>query len=51
MGYDEDTGEFGDECSICGLDYGDECDCPGPTQDGMEYAEIGGVLYARPQIL
>ena len=34
-------------CSLCGLEYLDECKCPGPTQDGMEYMEIGMVLYAR----
>jgi DNA (cytosine-5)-methyltransferase 1 len=46
-GYDEESGELGDTCSICGLDYGNECECPGPTQDGMEYQEFNGVLYAR----
>jgi hypothetical protein len=39
--------EPGDECSICGLDYSNECRCPGPTQDGYEYAERKGVMYAR----
>lgn len=24
-----------------------ECDCIGPTQDGVEYVEIAGVLYGR----
>jgi hypothetical protein len=33
----EATDEPGDLCSICGLNYCDECQCPGPTQDGMEY--------------
>lgn len=33
-------------CPNCGIDYAD-CGCPGPTQDGYEYAEFGGVLYAR----
>lgn len=47
-GYDEETGEFGDACSICGLDYCDECQCPGPTQeDEYEYTERDGILYAR----
>lgn len=46
-GYDEETGELGDICSVCGGEYA-ECDCPGPTQDGYEYAEIDGELYARP---
>jgi len=30
----------------CGEDYTD-CPCPGPTQDGIEYKEIDGVLYGR----
>ena len=48
LGYDEETGELGDECSICGLDYTEDCECPGPTHDGYEYAfEPDGVLYAR----
>jgi len=38
--------EFGDICSVCGDEYA-ECDCPGPTQDGYEYKEIRGVLFAR----
>jgi len=42
-----DADELGNECSICGLDYGNDCQCPGPTQDGYEYAEIAGILYAR----
>jgi hypothetical protein len=46
-GYDEETGELGDTCSICGLDYCDDCECPGPTQEGIEYIEIDGVLYGR----
>jgi hypothetical protein len=33
-------------CPFCGIDYGD-CPCPGPTQDGYEYQEFDGVLYAR----
>lgn len=48
-GYDEESGELGDICSICGLDYCDDCECPGPTQDGMEYETFDGVLYARPE--
>ena len=48
-GYDEETGEFGDICSICGLDYCKECECPGPTQDGMEYTDQDKILYARPK--
>lgn len=34
-------------CPVCKtIDFGD-CDCPGPTQDGMEYKEINGELFAR----
>lgn len=32
LGYDEETGELGDECSICGLTYAEDCECPGPTR-------------------
>ena len=46
----EGTDEPGQICSICGLDYCDECECPGPTQDDMEYEEFHGVLMARPII-
>ena len=42
-----DTDEPGDICSICGPTYVEECQCPGPTQDGYEYSERDGVLYAR----
>ena len=48
LGYDDETGEPGDTCSICRLDYSGECECPGPTQDGMEYETFHGVLMARP---
>lgn len=48
-GYDEETGELGDICSICGLDYCEECNCPGPTQDGFEYQVFGDELYAREE--
>ena len=37
-----------DCCPNCGIDYGD-CPCPGPTQEGMEYSWIDGVLHARPE--
>jgi DNA (cytosine-5)-methyltransferase 1 len=37
-----------DECSICGLEYAEECECFGPTQDGIEYEEFNRVLYGRP---
>jgi hypothetical protein len=41
--------EPGDLCSICGLDYCEECECPGPTQmDEYEYQEFDGELYAKP---
>lgn len=44
-----DENELGDICSICGLDYCEECKCPGPTQeDEYEYQEFDGTLYARP---
>lgn len=45
LGGDED--ELGYECSICTQDY-TECRCPGPTQDGYEYKDFNGELYARP---
>lgn len=46
LGGDDD--EPGDECSICGLDYSEECECPGPTQeDEYEYQEFNGTLYAK----
>lgn len=48
LGGDDD--EPGDECSICGLEYSNECACPGPTQDDYEYEERDGVLYARPVV-
>jgi DNA (cytosine-5)-methyltransferase 1 len=38
--------ELGDICSVCGGEYV-ECECPGPTQEGYEYREIGGELYGR----
>lgn len=44
-----DGDEPGNICSVCGLDYCEECECPGPTQDEMDYQEIDGVLYARPK--
>ena len=47
LGGDED--ELGYECSICGQDYS-ECGCPGPTQDGYEYKEINGEMYARKEL-
>jgi DNA (cytosine-5)-methyltransferase 1 len=39
----------GDGLCPCGLDYSDECSQPGPTQEGYEYLEQGGVLYGRPE--
>lgn len=40
-------GECGEPiCEACDLHYA-ECGCPGPTQDGYEYKEKKGVLYAR----
>lgn len=38
----------GDEwCNTVGKPPSD-CDCVGPTQDGVEYKEVGGVLLGRP---
>jgi hypothetical protein len=31
----------------CGADYAEECVLPGPTQDGFEYQEINGQMFAR----
>lgn len=33
-------------CPKCAVDYAN-CGCPGPTQEGYEYQEIRGVLWAR----
>lgn len=41
---DETTGE----CPKCRVSYVD-CQCPGPTQDGIEYCDWDGILYGRPQ--
>ena len=49
LGYDEESGELGEECSLCGLTYAEDCECPGPTQDGYEYEEFDGVLYAKEE--
>ena len=43
----EDTDELGDICSLCGLDYCEECRCPGHTEEGWEYETFHGVLMAR----
>lgn len=50
-GYDEESGELGDVCSICGLDYCEECKCYGPTQcePELEYMVRGNALFARPK--
>lgn len=37
-----------DGCCPCGIDYID-CECPGPTEDGIEYQEVEGVMYGRPE--
>jgi len=47
-GFVDDREELGDICSICALVYFDDCQCPGPTEDGMEYKTVDGVLMARP---
>lgn len=44
--YSADCDEEG-ICPKCGLDYA-ESECPGPTQDGMEYEWRNGELWARP---
>jgi hypothetical protein len=45
-----DENELGDECSICRLDYANECQCPGPTQDDeFDYEVFDGQLYATPK--
>jgi hypothetical protein len=38
-----------DGCGLCpcGFDYAEECVCPGPTEDGVEYREVKGVLYGK----
>jgi hypothetical protein len=35
-----------DDCPDCGIDFAD-CDCLGPTQDGVEYFEVDGFLFGR----
>ena len=47
LGYDEVSGELGDICSICGLDYSEACQCPKPTEDGVEYKLSNGILMGR----
>ena len=42
-----DDDEPGDDCSLCGRTYAEDCECPGPTQDGYEYEDRNGALYAR----
>lgn len=45
VSYAVDCGEC-DECSICGEHYPD-CPCPGPTQDGWDYQDFHGVMFAK----
>lgn len=45
VSFSSDCDEEGN-CMICGIDYA-ECECPGPTQDGYEYKEHDGILFAR----
>jgi len=33
-------------CEMCEMHYCD-CSCFGPTQDGLEYKEVDGILYAK----
>jgi hypothetical protein len=42
-----DENELGNEYALCGRDYTDDCQCPGPTQDGYEYEERDGILFGR----
>ena len=35
-------------CALCGLEYAEECECPGPTMDGYEYCERDGIMFGRP---
>lgn len=46
-----DCGDLDDddllECHQCGDLYVD-CDCPGPTQDGIIYDEFDNYLWGRP---
>lgn len=43
----QDCPECGEPvCPTCHDHYAD-CECPGPTQDGYEYKEHYGVLFAR----
>ena len=44
--YNEDADDPFGVCP-CGFDYAEECGCPGPTQDDMEYKEVRGVLFGR----
>ena len=43
--YSSECDEDGN-CPECGIEYSD-CECFGPTQDGVEYEEFNGVLYGR----
>ena len=35
------------ELCPCGLDYAEECICPGPSEENVEYKEIKGILFGR----
>lgn len=43
--FDHECDEDGN-CPVCGTDFAD-CGCPGPTSEGWEHEERGGLLYAR----
>jgi hypothetical protein len=47
-GYDFESDDLGDICSVCGDEYAD-CPCPGPTQEGYEYDEFRNILIARKE--
>lgn len=31
----------------CGLDYSEQCACPGPMESGFEYKTVRGKLFGR----
>ena len=44
--FDEETEDAW--CDECQADFAD-CECYGPTQDGIQYKEIDGILFGRPE--
>jgi hypothetical protein len=43
----EDLGGGEPGACPCGLEYAGECLCPGPSEEGIEYKELRGILYGR----